>query len=432
MKNYRQKANWILAIGFCLFLIAVFARQMFPQVFFLKALSFTLEAALVGGIADWFAVTALFRRPLGFSFHTALIPRNRQKMIDAMADMVEKELISDQIIRAKLQSVDYSDYMIRYFEKKNGVQWLAQTLITWLCSLNPKHAASYLLKMIRLVMKDSRLNAWTYQVMAQANRDGKIDDLLDSGVNQLIFWVKEEKAKVFIKQLLVESFPSLKGGNSGLSSLANTALLATGVLDIEEAVEAIQEELRRLFKQMQEQEHPLRLLVKQRVEEMVFKIEEDVSYQEAIEYWKNEISEQLLCEDLLAEYIEKQLTNEDPGAPVNLLWAWLRDYMERYWISIKNNADIKIELNRYIMAVMTHLLQDKKNVIGAAVRSTLGSLNDEDLNQFVENKAGRELQWIRINGSVIGAIIGLILFNFLSFVYEPYIEPILMQWIGLF
>ncbi|MDU2066014.1 MAG: DUF445 family protein, partial [Sporomusaceae bacterium] len=88
----RKIANWALALSFICYLASLYLTISFHESAGASIFKAVAEAALVGGVADWFAVTALFRKPLGFSYHTALIPRNRERMARAMAAMVQNEL----------------------------------------------------------------------------------------------------------------------------------------------------------------------------------------------------------------------------------------------------------------------------------------------------------------------------------------------------
>ena len=93
MKSW-NKADRVLFLAFLVFLLALFVHLQLPHSVFAAGFLFCAEAALVGGIADWFAVTALFRKPLGFPYHTAILPRRRQSFIKASVTMVQKEFFS--------------------------------------------------------------------------------------------------------------------------------------------------------------------------------------------------------------------------------------------------------------------------------------------------------------------------------------------------
>ncbi len=98
----RKRANLTLTILFAVFVLSLFfARQWGGELWFL-AFQATIEAALVGSIADWFAVKALFDKPLGIPYHTELIPRNRGRLVRAITEAVQEQILSKKVLRSKL------------------------------------------------------------------------------------------------------------------------------------------------------------------------------------------------------------------------------------------------------------------------------------------------------------------------------------------
>ena len=97
MSQTWNKADVALISSALFFLLALYLHLHLPSVIWTDGLLMVSEAALVGGVADWFAVTALFRRPLGFPYHTAILPRRRDSFIHAIVVMVQKEFFSEDL-----------------------------------------------------------------------------------------------------------------------------------------------------------------------------------------------------------------------------------------------------------------------------------------------------------------------------------------------
>ena len=110
----RSRSNWVLAGAGGFFLFMVWLGRMMPGNIWVEMWRAVAEAALIGGIADWFAVTALFERPLGIPYHTALIPRNRNKIAQAISQWVEDDLLGISVIRRHLQNMALVSYVIRW------------------------------------------------------------------------------------------------------------------------------------------------------------------------------------------------------------------------------------------------------------------------------------------------------------------------------
>ena len=97
-----NKANIALLVSFLFFLVSLYLHLQVYESFWVDGIMTVSEAALIGGVADWFAVTALFRRPLGFPYHTAILPRRRNQLIQAIVVMVQKEFFSFTISKKSI------------------------------------------------------------------------------------------------------------------------------------------------------------------------------------------------------------------------------------------------------------------------------------------------------------------------------------------
>ena len=112
-----NKADKTLLLALLVFFIALWVHLMQPSNVFADGFLFCAEAALVGGIADWFAVTALFRKPLGFPYHTAILPRRRDSFIKASITMVQKEFFSRRKIFHHLEQLHLMPMLMEWLNK---------------------------------------------------------------------------------------------------------------------------------------------------------------------------------------------------------------------------------------------------------------------------------------------------------------------------
>ena len=122
-RNWNKADKTLLAAG-VLFLFSLCLHIQYPKSLFADGILFCAEAALVGGIADWFAVTALFRKPLGFPYHTAILPRRRKEFTEATGRMLQNEFFSKKNLLRKAKSIDYGEKVGR--ENCSGVYRMGQ------------------------------------------------------------------------------------------------------------------------------------------------------------------------------------------------------------------------------------------------------------------------------------------------------------------
>lgn len=108
----------------------------------------------------------------------------------------------------------------------------------------------------------------------------------------------------------------------------------------------------------------------------------------------------------------------------SLLFTWLSEGANRLWQDFLKDQSLQNRLNAYIRSALGRLAAAEHRLIGSIARNTLESLSETDLNSFIEGKAGDDLQWIRINGSLVGGFAGLFLFFFLDLIYQPWLLPL--------
>ena len=127
-----NKADKTLCIVFVLFLLSLGLHLSYPQNLLADLLLFCSEAALVGGIADWFAVTALFEKPLGFPYHTAILPRRREAFIEASVTLVQQEFFSRRKIFQHLEKMHLMPMLISWLREPAMEARLIQQLVDYM------------------------------------------------------------------------------------------------------------------------------------------------------------------------------------------------------------------------------------------------------------------------------------------------------------
>ncbi|AFM43305.1 putative membrane protein [Desulfosporosinus acidiphilus SJ4] len=427
--NYRKKANITLSIVFIGFLGSVLLKHRYPDIVELQLLNFMLEAALVGGIADWFAVTAIFKKPLGWGYHTELIPRNRVKLIEAVAGMVQTELLHMDLIRRKISGIDFLDGLIQFVERRGGAAYLADKTTLLIQGLAGKQDPGALAeKLAELLQKNAE--KWTLAPWAEKlSRWALTKGYLDQGLDRLteLLWEKASEAETRLVILnYLETIKAEKLGNGGsiFRTLLGFVEMSDG-LNMEEAADALHIELLLTLRKFNDPADPLRLTLKKSLVKNLDSLMIDPNFRDQLELWKKE----LLHEEFLKELLTKvlRITLDTASTDSETLNNLVGPYVRQGWHDLLNNKPLQVQLNTLVIDIVCQAIQNEHHEIGTIVRETLTSYSNEDLNRFVEEKAGNDLQWIRINGSMIGGAVGMFLFLFLDYVYDPYIGPFIMS-----
>lgn len=430
--NYHRKANITLA-AVCLFFLGAAVLEHFnPGNFGIRLMFFVSEAALVGGIADWFAVTAIFKKPLGWGYHTALIPRNREKVIEAVASIVQIELLNMTLIRKKIEGLPFIEGLLHSVEKVGGSVYLTNKIMAYLRSYaekqEPAQLAEKLAVFVRRTAKTWNLAPRVQSISEWALKRGYIDLGLDRLAEGL--WVKAadaETRKTILRYLEEIKEEKVSSGGSIFKTLMGFVERSDG-LNLDEAADALQVELLLTLRKFRDPQDPLRISLKKILLNRVEELEFNTQFSAQIEQWKEDILNEALLSRFLKSVLEEALkAASSPSSPKdpNALYRTIHPFVDKCWVSIQHNSELRARINSFLVDTICRVIQNEHDLIGGMVRETLAAYTDQDLNRFIEEKAGNDLQWIRINGSMIGGVVGLFLFLFIEFVYDP-ILPTLM------
>ena len=231
-----NKADKTLLLAAVIFAFSICVHHEYPGSLFAHGFMFCAEAALVGGVADWFAVTALFRKPLGFPYHTAILPRRRESFINASTAMVQKEFFSRRKIFDMLHHAKLQDVMMEWINRDDIQKAIADTVIGYSRSLaagiDTKKQAAELGRRIREEFSNVPSEAILWRVENWL-REGENDHKLLAGIAiYLSNRVASPEFKDGVESML-ESYQREKA-DSRLGLLLLGLAQATDVLNFEE------------------------------------------------------------------------------------------------------------------------------------------------------------------------------------------------------
>jgi len=415
-----NKADVILAFTAVCFCGTLLLYRNYPDVVACRALLAVAEAALVGGLADWFAVTALFRKPLGFGWHTALIPRNRERVIDGISNAIEKEFLSVDSLKKRLAQIRFVDLLTDWLEYQDNRRSFRNALEYFLQRVFSQVESKEIAKILEDFLK-SRAGDWPLTTQLQELLTWLLQNHKE---NEMILYILDEL------QRKADSPAAKKGILNYLRSYAEQGThtwwqkfalelgLATDSINLEEAADALQQETVKLIIQLRDPEHPLRHWLRSALAEFAKRMGSDRNLQTVIKNWQMEFIQKADLIEVLIALIDVSLQRGQRQA-----LAWILLQIEQYWDHIQSNPEKMAWLEKYCKEMVFRILETEHHWIGTVARDALTILTDRDLSAFVEDKAGDDLQWIRINGSVVGGLAGLLLFLFGYFVYDPYVLP---------
>ncbi|MBD2872281.1 DUF445 domain-containing protein [Paenibacillus arenilitoris] len=439
----RKKANRSLLLLALLFIGAACCLYAYPDAWWARMLLYASEAGLVGALADLFAVTVLFRHPFGWKWipHTAIIPRNRDKLIDGVAHMVEKQLLSEDMLKEKVGQISLVEIAIAWIDRRpaGAVADQVWTLLSGLLAkldlngiavrldeqarkgIRRINLSPYAGKALRWVMDNGDFQSWIGQLVEYAAARASGEETL-AAIRGLLAKEKEK----FVNQ----------GGifSKWLKKMAVEIAESTNALNLDDAANALYNDLHKLLDDLRSPQHELRQLLERMTYELADQLEHREDVAAAVSAWRDEVIGQISLlpsiEAILGRF--RQLLSQRPDMPQAAeetaddrppdLKALINRFIAGYWEWFKTNEETKRWLERYAQAFVRHIIETEHAVIGHIVRTTLDRFTEQRLVQFIESKVETDLQRIRLNGAYIGAALGAAFYVLLYGIYEPLLQ----------
>ncbi|WP_211747143.1 DUF445 domain-containing protein [Paenibacillus sp. Marseille-Q4541] len=406
-KQTKKAAAWSLVIMGAGFAASLPFHGSLPG----KILIGAFEAGLVGGLADWFAVTALFRHPLGLKIpHTALLPKNRDKMTDGLVSAVENNLLNKESISAKISEMPVSEMILEMAEKElhsQGTQDAIDTIAKRIVATLPLERIAPLVagEMKRQI---GQMDVTTLLTKAEQQITSKGYDkiALDYGLDQAEAWLVKPDTIYTLGEIGMRALNSVQV--NGLMQFAMNALM--GYLNEERLGGILQRFLYDQVQDLKYEGHPRRHNVLTGIRGQLSRLTHNHKVVSGLTEWKDTLLENWDAEmtvlHKMQELREKALVYMEDGKYVS---EHVLPIIESLIAEVKDNAVLLERIDQKIVHSVTSLVERNHSKIGNLVRENVNKMDNESLIALIEDKVGQDLQWIRINGAVTGFLIGIVL-----------------------
>lgn len=371
------------------------------------------EAALVGALADWFAVVALFRHPLGLKFipHTAIIPNNRGRIIEGIVKIVEKDWLSLDFIQAKLQDypiVDGVGAVLETEEGRRGMERVVQALIVnALEHLQAEEVARFVHLMLVDNLGQIKISPELVERLESSVKTLYGEDLIRLFLDWGIAATKGEEFERAIKRTLTRAAADYSNRGNFIRRLGKGLGESLDIFNYDEAAQTLSNRINHFLIEMKDPNNQYH----QRIQNELIKLQiaDPASAAEML----GELLQKLINTEAgfaatvnLIEALKSQLLDSGRGENLPLI-SYVVDMAIKQIEGIRQDEARKASTEAWIKKEMASLLVRYHGVIGSIIREKLQGLNDAGLVQSLEDKVGDDLQWIRINGTVIGALVGI-------------------------
>ncbi|MFQ3595251.1 MAG: DUF445 domain-containing protein [Sphingomonadaceae bacterium] len=390
---------WRLATGLLVLMALVLAASTWaiqavdPRFAWVQAFA---EAALVGGLADWFAVTALFRHPLGLPIpHTAIIPRNKDRIGDALAVFLKDNFLTPSVIARRLDRFDAAGMLGRFLAgagdgggetrvRKGMVALLKQLAATPAADALGERVKGGIVRRLHAIDAAPMLASTLEAALVKGRHRPILDSLVDWAARTLdaeepaLRAMIEERTNWLLRLINVDERVANEIMNGLRGFLADVAA---------------------------DPDHPVRMRAERALENFIFDLRHMPETREKVERWKRDIIEN----PAVAQWVEG-------------LWDQARDALgsfvggegganvtRRIGEALTEDPQLATAVNSLARRAVVGVVRDHGDAIVALVSDTVKGWDAQTITDKLESAVGRDLQYIRLNGTLIGGSIGVIL-----------------------
>lgn len=429
--NRWNNADTTLLCAALFFVMAVGLKITFPGNVFAEGFLFVTEAALVGGIADWFAVTALFKKPLGFPFHTAILPRRRKDFIKASVVMVQQEFFSRRSIFKKLGDFKLMPRIVDYFAKdatrKLVITELFNMVKKFVAAQDKEMRSKAIANELRRILRDIPAQNLIDDFGAHFKRSDKDKEIFISIVKAMRRTAAKPETCDKLQAILEEYASEKTKDMGGFSMLMAGLAQMLDLVNFEEAARIMQVQLLKLLDELasdtQIQRRTLnecRLKISElsdtpEFKDLVERIQIDAAtalpLEEAIELALIHLEKQIATTDLEETLAKVPLSKKHVEKSLGvLLVSVFNDEYDKFLKLLREDTASRSAFEKFLDELTARAALHAQPLIGTVARSALEKLTEEQLNNLVYDKAEQDFIWIRLNGSIVGSVVGLAIF----------------------
>jgi uncharacterized membrane-anchored protein YjiN (DUF445 family) len=392
---------------------AALSSGTFLDASWLQIVAAGFEAAVVGGLADWFAVTALFRHPLGLPIpHTAIIPARRDKIIDGIVTMVEEDWLSPDAILARLERIVPSDEIVNLLRQPRNVERLGgpvrELIRAFARVLTAGEVAGFVERSLRRELHRIPIDASTGRWLARAASSEGAHSTFTALASSLANLASRPQTAVELHWWLDRSARELRAGGRRLVPFVLRRKVVQRKI-VEAACDYAAAELR---KAAQEPAHPLRGLVLGAVGRFAARLAAgDENALAQAESLRDAIVDSVeagpAVRDLLSS-LRAQL-EQDLDDPEGALATLIDRELHGGILALLDDPERRAKFDRLVRETAEDFVRRNHHEIGSTVREVLTNLKTDELVAQIEARVGADLQFIRLNGAVVGGLVGIAL-----------------------
>jgi uncharacterized membrane-anchored protein YjiN (DUF445 family) len=400
LRRVKALATLVLMATLLLFVTAKLLLPMHPAFGFVAAFA---EAATIGGLADWYAVVALFKRPLGLPIpHTAIIQGNQQRIADKLGEFIEVHFLEAAPVEAKLRQIDFGSFIADWLRDRKRSADLARFTLRLLPeAFNATETSglmNFVTRRITTQLQGINLAPLAAGTLRGFVEEGRHQGLLDDLLRVMHQTLTQPDTMAVIRDKIRAELPTLLKLYRADKFLVNRIVASAT---------AFFEEVRN------DPQHPFRGEFDRMLLSVVDRLGSDQAFAGRIDGLKRD----LLARPELAELARNVWSNarsfieRSASGETQVLQQHLAGMFVKAGEALAGDSELRAEINQGLATVLRSFIADQKSGVSTFISDQVKAWDMGQLISLIEINIGRDLQYIRFNGSLIGGLAGLALYT---------------------
>jgi len=395
----KWRATALLALAAVVFVVARWL-EMRHGWFWIGALRATAEASMVGGLADWFAVTALFRHPMGIPIpHTAIVAMRKDRVGRALGNFVARNFLSRPVIEARMRALRVGERLATWLTEPENARTIAGQTVRAVASgvqaLRDADIEPMVEKSVASRVRSVRVAPIAARLMEVLTEDDRHQDLLDDFIRATAKTVNDNRE--LIRERIEKESPWW------LPEAVDEKIYQKVLGSIERTLADIEKN----------PQHPIRHRFDRAVHEFMDRLDNSPEMAARIERWKEELlatetvrrfSSSLWTDSksAIVRYADDEHALREGGAAEQAITAFAGHLLQ--------DPQLMEKVNEALLDVAIAVVERYQGEVGDFIATTVAAWDPDVTASRIELAIGRDLQFIRINGTIVGGLAGLALY----------------------
>jgi uncharacterized membrane-anchored protein YjiN (DUF445 family) len=364
------------------------------------------EAAMVGALADWFAVTALFRYPLGLKIpHTNLIENSKNAIGDNLGQFVTGNFLTPATIRPYIEKLEVVKYVSDWLNKTSNQEMLQQELINFakkvIKDLDDKDVVDFMTLKGEEILKQFNLQELASSSLEYILEKQKHDDILEAIIPKAKEYIAQ--SDIIIKDKINEKHPVI----SFFAGRKISKGVVEGVISLLDEIE-------------NDKEHPIRLNIEKLIQDNIENIKQSPDWKLKLEALRDDF----ITQERLQEYASdlwltlKQSLTDSFDNQQSVLQNYIQKNIDKLAYNLSHNQEMIFKINGWVRHFFYRMILRNVKEVESLISNTVEKWEGKQLSEKLELEVGKDLQFIRINGTLVGGLVGLIIYAVTQLIFH--------------